>query len=188
MFKHLLVFSLALLALAEKPAVTRVVEMKIKIGEGEEQAVRLGLFGEIVPKTTENFVRLCEGAEVGGYTGSKFHRVIKGFMIQGGDFTRGDGTGGLSIYGDRFADENFRIPHFIGALSMANAGPDTNGSQFFITTARTEWLNGKHVVFGKVLSNMKFIRQIESTPTGPQDRPIDDVVITSCKEIKLSEL
>jgi cyclophilin family peptidyl-prolyl cis-trans isomerase len=112
------------------------------------------------------------------YKGSGFHRVIKGFMIQGGDFTRGDGTGGESIYGEKFADENFKVKHTeAGQLSMANAGPGTNGSQFFITSGPTSHLDGKHVVFGKVIQGLDIFKIIESTPCGVQDRPKQPVVI-----------
>jgi len=161
------------------------VAFDVKIGDAAAGTITFELFADVVPKTAENFRALCTGekGEDMTFAGSPFHRIIPGFMIQGGDFTRGNGTGGKSIYGDKFADENFELKHTeAGQLSMANAGPNTNGSQFFITVAATPWLDGKHVVFGKVVEGMDVVKAMEAVGSRSGET-LQPVTLAACRQL-----
>jgi cyclophilin family peptidyl-prolyl cis-trans isomerase len=158
-----------------------LVFMKISIGDEPSQKIIIKLFSDVVPQTCKNFRTLCSNKKGPMYEGSSFHRVIKDFMIQGGDYERGNGTGGKSIYGDTFQDENFELDHDRPyLLSMANAGPNTNGSQFFITTSATPHLDNKHVVFGEVIDGTEVIDDINNLNTNAHDVPNVDVIIVKC--------
>ncbi|RXK40892.1 peptidyl-prolyl cis-trans isomerase H [Tremella mesenterica] len=171
------------------PGVTRpIVFFDIMIGDTPAGRIKMELFSDITPLTAENFRQLCTGEQrinaiPQGYKKATLHRIPQ-FMIQGGDFIRGDGTGSFSIYGGEFEDENFTVKHTSpGLLSMANSGPNTNGCQFFITTAQAEFLDGKHCVFGRVVEGMLTVRKIENVPTGANNRPKLLVRISECGEM-----
>ncbi|KAF9924526.1 Peptidyl-prolyl cis-trans isomerase B [Linnemannia zychae] len=183
-FKRTLAFVVAAVALAitvqADPAITNKVFFDVREGDKDLGRIVIGLFGEVVPRTTRNFLELAKGTHGYGYEGSSFHRVIKG------DFTRGDGTGGRSIYGTQFEDENFDLLHTgPGIVSMANAGEDTNGSQFFITTVKTDWLDGRHVVFGQIVEGMDVVTKIENAKTGRNDRPTTPITIVKSGELEV---
>ncbi|XP_049848912.1 peptidyl-prolyl cis-trans isomerase H-like [Schistocerca gregaria] len=158
----------------------------IAIGGQDVGRIKMELFANLVPKTAENFRQLCTGeflvdGKPVGYKDCYFHRVVKDFMIQGGDFVNGDGTGNMSIYGEKFDDENFQLNHNCsGLLSMANSGENTNGCQFFITCAQCDWLDGKNVVFGHVVEGMKVVRAIENIPVTAGNKPKVPIQITMC--------
>merc|ERR1712110_1258998 len=169
--------------LTEIPTMPVTCFFDMTIGGQPAGRIIFKMYDDAVPKTVENFRALCTGERGFGYKGSPFHRVIPGFMCQGGDFTRQNGTGGKSIYGEKFADENFRAKHTRpGLLSMANCGPNTNGSQFFVTTAVTSWLDGKHVLFGEVSEGMDVVRTIEKygSDSGKTRAP---VMVTNCGQL-----
>jgi len=176
--------------MSSTPSINRpIVFMDIQIGETPAGRMKIELFSDIVPKTAENFRQLCTGeyrvnSRPMGYKNSIFHRVVPNFMCQGGDFVKGDGTGSFSIYGERFPDENFTEKHTgPGLLSMANSGPNTNGCQFFVTTAKCDFLDDKHVVFGRVIDGMLTLRKIEHVSTGQNNRPKLTVKIVECGEM-----
>ncbi|XP_073758893.1 peptidyl-prolyl cis-trans isomerase H isoform X2 [Callorhinus ursinus] len=167
-------FRVGAMAVANSSPVNPVVFFDVSIGGQEVGRMKIELFADVVPKTAENFRQFCTGE----------FRVIKDFMIQGGDFVNGDGTGVASIYRGPFADENFKLRHSApGLLSMANSGPSTNGCQFFITCSKCDWLDGKHVVFGKIIDGLLVMRKIENVPTGPNNKPKLPVVISQCGEM-----
>ncbi|RCN46943.1 Ras family protein [Ancylostoma caninum] len=170
-----------------------IVFMEMTAGGAPLGTIVMELFADVTPRTAENFRQFCtgefrkDGVPV-GYKNSQFHRVIKDFMIQGGDFVNGDGTGMMSIYGAKFRDENFELQHNgPGILSMANAGTDTNGCQFFITCAKTDFLDGKHVVFGRVLDGLLTVRKIENVQTGANNKPKIPILVAQSNSVQFME-
>lgn len=179
----------------EVPEITHRVYLDVDIDEQRQGRIMIGLYGQVVPKTVENFRALCTGEKGKGpsgkklhYKGTPFHRIVSGFMIQGGDIVYRDGRGFESIYGGSFPDENFKIKHsHAGVVSMVNSGPDSNGSQFFITTVKASWLDGEHVVFGKVIQGMDTVFAIEGGAGTYSGKPRKKVVIADSGEIPKSQ-
>eukprot|EP00036_Acanthoecidae_sp_10tr_P009499 CAMPEP_0182919552 /NCGR_PEP_ID=MMETSP0105_2-20130417/2811_1 /TAXON_ID=81532 ORGANISM="Acanthoeca-like sp., Strain 10tr" /NCGR_SAMPLE_ID=MMETSP0105_2 /ASSEMBLY_ACC=CAM_ASM_000205 /LENGTH=173 /DNA_ID=CAMNT_0025056761 /DNA_START=39 /DNA_END=560 /DNA_ORIENTATION=- len=166
-----------------------IVFFDVQIGGQDVGRIKFELFADTCPKTAENFRQFCTGEFrkdriPQGYKNCKFHRVIKEFMIQGGDFLNGDGTGLTSIYGGAFEDESFKKLHEgPGVLAMANNGPNTNGCQFYITCAKADFLDGKYVVFGRVIDGLLVVRKIEAVPCGPNNNPKMPITISQCGEM-----
>ena len=189
MFKAIIATFAAFASAEPLATITEKTFFDIEIDGASAGRIVFGLFGDEVPKTVANFATLCDGSAGIGNAGkalyfkdSAFHRIIPGFMAQGGDFTSGDGRGGESIYGAKFADENFNIVHSKKhLLSMANAGPNTNGSQFFITFAETPWLNGRHTVFGEVLEGADVVDKLEAIGSGSGTTSKKAVIVDSGK-------
>ncbi|XP_057525890.1 peptidyl-prolyl cis-trans isomerase CYP21-1 [Amaranthus tricolor] len=179
----------------EEPEITHRVFLDVDMDDQRLGRIVIGLFGAVVPKTVDNFRALCTGEKGKGASGkplhykkTPFHRIIPGFMIQGGDITHGDGKGGESIYGSTFPDENFKIKHsHPGVVSMVNSGPNSNGSQFFITTVKASWLDGEHVVFGKVIQGMDTVYAIEGGAGTYSGKPRKKVIIAESGEIPKSK-